>query len=97
MAGRSRPKTRQQRRCLHVYFYYMDREFGWMHVRLQTWFPFAIQVCINGREWLGQKLRRAGMALASPAFAKVAGIVPYDRLAPRTARNSSCYKTAVCH
>jgi hypothetical protein len=52
----------QQRRCLHVYFYYIDREFGWMHVRLQTWFPFAIQVCINGREWLGQKMLRAGMA-----------------------------------
>jgi len=52
----------QERRCLHVYFYYMDREFGWLHVRLQTWFPFAIQVCINGREWLGQKMRRAGMA-----------------------------------
>ena len=53
----------QDRRCLHVYFYYIDREFGWLHVRLQTWFPFAIQVCLNGREWLGQKMRRAGMAL----------------------------------
>jgi hypothetical protein len=52
----------QQRRCLHVYFYYIDREYGWMHVRLQTWFPFTIQVCINGREWLGQKMRRAGMS-----------------------------------
>src|SRR5258708_5436218 len=53
----------QDRRCLHVYFYYIDREFGWLHVRLQTWFPLAIQVCLNGREWLGQKMRRAGMAL----------------------------------
>jgi hypothetical protein len=51
----------QERRCLHVYFYYLDREFGWLHVRLQTWFPFAIQVCVNGREWLGQKMRRVGM------------------------------------
>jgi hypothetical protein len=32
-----------------------------MHVRLQTWFPFPIQVCINGREWLAQKMKRAGM------------------------------------
>jgi hypothetical protein len=52
----------QERRCRHVYFYYLDREFGWLHVRLQTWFPFAIQVCVNGREWLGQKMRRAGMS-----------------------------------
>lgn len=52
----------QERRCLHVYFYYQDRELGWMHVRLQTWFPFSVQVCVNGREWLAQKMRRAGMA-----------------------------------
>src|SRR5215469_2623866 len=24
----------QQRKCLHVYFYYVDRDFGLMHVRL---------------------------------------------------------------
>ncbi len=50
-----------ERRCLHLYFYYRDREFGWMHVRLQSWFPFPIQVCINGREWLAQKMKRAGL------------------------------------
>jgi hypothetical protein len=49
------------RRCMHLYFYYLDRDFGWMHVRLQSWFPFSIQVCINGREWLAQKMKRAGM------------------------------------
>ena len=32
-----------------------------MHVRLQSWFPFPIQVCINGREWLAQKMKRAGL------------------------------------
>lgn len=50
-----------ERRCLHLYYYYLDREFGLMHVRLQTWFPFAIQVCVNGREWLARKMRRAGL------------------------------------
>jgi len=25
------------RKCLSLYFYFMDREFGLMHVRLQTW------------------------------------------------------------
>jgi hypothetical protein len=24
----------------------MDPEFGWMHARIQTWFPFCIHVCI---------------------------------------------------
>jgi hypothetical protein len=30
---------KRERKCLHLYFYYLDREFGLMHVRLQTWFP----------------------------------------------------------
>jgi hypothetical protein len=51
----------QQRKCLHLYFYFVDREFGFMHLRLQTWFPFTIQVCINGREWLAGQLDRAGI------------------------------------
>ena len=34
----------QDRKCKHLYFYYMDEEFGFMHVRLQAWFPFGIQV-----------------------------------------------------
>lgn len=50
-----------ERKCLHVYFYYVDREFGLMHVRLQTWFPFTIQVCINGREWLSRQMDKAGI------------------------------------
>lgn len=48
-----------ERKCLHLYFYYLDREFGFMHVRLQTWIPFSIQVCINGREWLANRMQRA--------------------------------------
>jgi len=49
----------QERRCLHLYFYYQDREFGFMHVRLQTWLPMPIQVCINGREYLARRMRQA--------------------------------------
>jgi hypothetical protein len=26
----------------------MDREFGLIHVKLQTWFPLPIQVNVNG-------------------------------------------------
>jgi hypothetical protein len=49
------------RKCLFVYFYFMDREFGLMHVRLQTWLPMPIQVCLNGREYLARRLDRAGI------------------------------------
>lgn len=48
--------VRENRKCLHFYFYYLDREFGFMHVRLQSWFPFSIQIYINGREWLARQL-----------------------------------------
>lgn len=47
------------RKCLHYYLYFIDPEFGWMHVRLQTWAPYEIQVYINGREWLARQLDRA--------------------------------------
>ena len=33
-----------------------------MHVRLQTWLPFTLPVCVNGREWLTQQLHRVGSA-----------------------------------
>ena len=49
------------RKCLHLYFYFIDRQFGLMHVRLQTWLPFTIQVCLNGREWLARQMDRAGI------------------------------------
>lgn len=49
-------------KCQHFYFYYLDRDFGLMHVRLQAWFPFTIQICVNGREWLARQLSRAGIA-----------------------------------
>lgn len=50
-----------QRKCLYLYFYFMDREFGMIHVRLQTWLPMSIQVCLNGREYLARRLDRAGI------------------------------------
>jgi hypothetical protein len=29
-------------KCLHQYFYFEHPEFGLMHLRLQTWFPFQV-------------------------------------------------------
>jgi hypothetical protein len=52
----------KERKCLHLYYYYLDREFGLMHVRLQTWLPFTMHVCLNGREWLAGQLDRAGIS-----------------------------------
>ena len=45
-------------RCKHLYFYFDHSEFGFMNIRLQTWFPYHIQVCLNGREWLRRSLEQ---------------------------------------
>ncbi len=52
---------RKSRKCLHFYLYFLDAEFGFMHVRLQSWFPFDLQVDINGRAWLAQRLAEKGL------------------------------------
>lgn len=39
-----------------IYQYQIHPELGWMHARIQTWFPFHIQIAINGREWLSQQM-----------------------------------------
>jgi len=49
--------ARNQTRCLHYYFYIMDKEFGLMHIRLQSWFPLTVQIHINGRRWLEKKFK----------------------------------------
>lgn len=51
----------RQRKCLHLYHYHIDPELGFMHTRLQTWLPFNMRVCINGREWLSRQMDRAGI------------------------------------
>jgi len=32
-----------------------------MNARIQTWLPFSIQICLNGREWLARQMAKAGM------------------------------------
>jgi len=49
-------------KCLHLYHYFIHPQLGFMSARLQTWFPFNIQICINGREWLAQQMDKEGLA-----------------------------------
>lgn len=49
------------RKCQHYYLYYVHERFGFMHVRLQTWLPLNIWVCLNGREWLARDLTAVGI------------------------------------
>ena len=49
-------------KCLFFYHYFIHPLFGFMHARVQTWFPFTIDLCINGREWLARQMDRAKIA-----------------------------------
>ncbi len=51
----------RRRKCLFLYHYWIDPQFGFMHGRIQTWFPFSIQICLNGREWLARQMDRLGL------------------------------------
>jgi len=51
----------RHRKCLFLYHYHVHPIFGFMHARIQTWFPFSIQICLNGREWLARSLDAAGV------------------------------------
>jgi hypothetical protein len=47
----------RERQCAHLYHYMIHPVFGFMHARLQTWFPYSIHMCLNGREWLATQKR----------------------------------------
>ena len=49
------------RKCKFYYLYLIDPVFGWMSIRLQSWIPFDVQVCVNGRTYLQRRLAEAGI------------------------------------
>ena len=52
----------RHRKCLHLYHYWIDPLLGFMHGRIQTWFPFTVQICLNGREYLARQMDLHGIA-----------------------------------
>jgi hypothetical protein len=50
-----------RRKCLFLYRYDVHPHFGLMHMRLQSGFPFQLQVYLNGREWLARQMNQAGL------------------------------------
>jgi len=70
------------RKCTHLYFYYEHPQFGFMHLRLQTWFPFQVNLWINGRHWLGRQLDLAGIGYQKKGntFLRIADLPRAQRL-----------------
>ncbi len=78
-------KPRQQR---VLYYYFLDPQLGLIHVRLQTWAPFTLQVYVNGHDWLAQQMARLGMGfvLKHNAFTELDDPVQAQRQADRFAK-----------
>jgi hypothetical protein len=49
------------RPCHMFYQYQKHPQLGWMYARVQSWFPFNMQVGINGREWLARQMDLHGL------------------------------------
>jgi hypothetical protein len=83
-----------------LYYYFLDKDLGLMHVRLQTWAPFTCQVYVNGHDFVARQLAQRGLGfvqqdnafvqLDDPAAAqRIAGRfakLPWPRLLERYAR-----------
>lgn len=51
--------TKRPQRVL--YYYFLDPDFGLIHVRLQTFFPYTVQVYVNGHDWLARQMAKRGL------------------------------------
>ncbi len=75
-------------KCSHYYFYMLHPRFGLIHLRLQTWLPFTIHVCLNGREWLARELRRRkiGFQQRDNCFVWIKDVAAAQKLADQQLR-----------
>lgn len=69
---------REYGRQKHLYFYYDHPQYGFASVRLQTWFPYGVQIALNGREWLRRALDKHRIAYVVHGN-KFLHIADYDR------------------
>src|SRR5450631_1608834 len=87
--GEKRPRIISKPRQQNVlYYYFLNPQLGLIHVRLQTWAPYTLQVYCNGHDWLAQQLVRLGMGfvLKHNAFTQLDDPAKVQRQADRFAK-----------
>lgn len=45
----------------HYYFYFEDEQWGPGFLKVCSYFPFAMKLCVNGHEWAKVQARKAGL------------------------------------
>lgn len=89
--GKERPRLVFAKRPQRVlYYYFIDREFGLMYIRLETWFPYTVQIYMNGHEWLARQMTGRGMSFTQidNAFVELGDLAEAQRLADRFAQQN---------
>jgi hypothetical protein len=71
-----------------LYYYFVDKKLGLIHVRLQTWAPFTCQVYANGHDYVARQLRTKGIAFeqVDNAFVELGDVTAAQRSADRFAK-----------
>jgi hypothetical protein len=57
--------TRQPVAVNHYYFYVQDPQWGPGFIKVGSYVPYPVKLCLNGHEWAKQQLRRDGVRFAS--------------------------------
>jgi hypothetical protein len=60
-AAKSLEVVMGQRKCVWLYHYFDDERLGFGHVRIQSWVPFNVFICLNGRHWLERQMQGEGI------------------------------------
>ena len=70
-------------KCLHYYFYFIDKDLGLCYLRVPTWAPFRLQFYFNGHNALATALRKRGIefTMLDNAFVAIADWDKAQRLA----------------
>ena len=74
-----------QSKCLHYYFYFIDKELGLCYLRVPTWPPFRLQFYMNGHNLLAHKLDRKQISyrMHDNAFLEISDIETAQKLSDR--------------
>ncbi len=74
-----------QSKCLHYYFYFIDKELGLCYLRVPTWAPFRLQFYMNGHNLLAYKLKKKDIdfRMHDNAFLEISDVGAAQKLSDR--------------
>jgi|HubBroStandDraft_1064217.scaffolds.fasta_scaffold74302_1 hypothetical protein len=71
-----------------LYFYFLDADLGLIHVRLQTWLPYTLQIAVNGHDYVARQMakKQLGFVQQDNAFTRLDEPAQAQKLADKFAK-----------